>query len=320
MAQEAIVRELLYWIETNLSKSLSIDDIANRAGYSKWHLQRMFKDITGHAMGAYLRARRLTRSAHDLRSTNRSILDIALHYCFDSQQTFTRAFKSQFGRTPAQYRRLEEWDCSGLQPPLLNVHNKTLPVPEFVELPALALQGSTVTYSVSYRRDGTLKPRALLQHWQRFRSKFTEEIPPNFFALISGKQTKSNDDEQELYCTCAVESEFAPEDAKFTQHEFPAGKYAKFTYYGSFRNLTEFIVHLYCDVVPLYKLTRRGGYDVEQFPTVREDHLGFGIIRCDYYIPIKEIPEAEVITHGAQHYDIVEKLITLRQQLSDGIS
>ncbi len=78
--------------------ALSLDNVAAKAGYSKWHLQRMFKDVTGHAIGAYIRARRLSKSAVALRLTARPILDIALQYRFDSQQTFTRAFRSSLPR------------------------------------------------------------------------------------------------------------------------------------------------------------------------------------------------------------------------------
>lgn len=54
----------------------------------------MFKEVTGQAIGSYIRSRRLSRAAVALRLTSRPILDIALQYRFDSQQTFTRAFKS----------------------------------------------------------------------------------------------------------------------------------------------------------------------------------------------------------------------------------
>ncbi len=72
----------------------------------------MFKDVTGHAIGAYIRARRLSKSAVALRLTARPILDIALQYRFDSQQTFTRAFKKQFSLTPALYRRSPDYRCA----------------------------------------------------------------------------------------------------------------------------------------------------------------------------------------------------------------
>lgn len=103
MDQAGIIRDLLIWLEGHLDQPLSLDNVAAKAGYSKWHLQRMFKDVTGHAIGAYIRARRLSKSAVALRLTARPILDIALQYRFDSQQTFTRAFKKQFAQTPALY-------------------------------------------------------------------------------------------------------------------------------------------------------------------------------------------------------------------------
>lgn len=98
MDQAGIIRDLLIWLEGHLDQPLSLDNVAAKAGYSKWHLQRMFKDVTGHAIGAYIRARRLSKSAVALRLTARPILDIALQYRFDSQQTFTRAFRSSLPR------------------------------------------------------------------------------------------------------------------------------------------------------------------------------------------------------------------------------
>ena len=67
MDQAGIIRDLLIWLEGHLDQPLSLDNVAAKAGYSKWHLQRMFKDVTGHAIGAYIRARRLSKSAVALR-------------------------------------------------------------------------------------------------------------------------------------------------------------------------------------------------------------------------------------------------------------
>ena len=75
MDQAGIIRDLLIWLEGHLDQPLSLDNVAAKAGYSKWHLQRMFKDVTGHAIGAYIRARRLSKSAVALRLTARPILD-----------------------------------------------------------------------------------------------------------------------------------------------------------------------------------------------------------------------------------------------------
>ncbi|EJY5127684.1 GyrI-like domain-containing protein [Escherichia coli] len=75
MDQAGIIRDLLIWLEGHLDQPLSLDNVAAKAGYSKWHLQRMFKDVTGHAIGAYIRARRLSKSAVALRLTARPSQD-----------------------------------------------------------------------------------------------------------------------------------------------------------------------------------------------------------------------------------------------------
>lgn len=37
------IHSILDWIEDNLESPLSLEKVSERSGYSKWHLQRMFK-------------------------------------------------------------------------------------------------------------------------------------------------------------------------------------------------------------------------------------------------------------------------------------
>ncbi|SQI35722.1 Right origin-binding protein [Serratia plymuthica] len=89
-----IIHDLLNWIETHLDQPLLLDNVAAKSGYSKWHLQRMFRSTTGHALGSYIRERRLSQAAQALRSTPRPILDIALQFHFDSQPSFHAHLKN----------------------------------------------------------------------------------------------------------------------------------------------------------------------------------------------------------------------------------
>ena len=84
MDQAGIISDLLSWLEGHLDQPLSLDNVAAKAGYSKWHLQRMFKDVTGQAIGAYIRARRLSKSAVALRLTARRLERLPLDHtvCF----------------------------------------------------------------------------------------------------------------------------------------------------------------------------------------------------------------------------------------------
>ena len=96
---------IVEWIDDNLHQPLRIDDIARHAGYSKWHLQRLFLQYKGESLGRYIRERKLLLAARDLRDTDRRVCDICLKYGFDSQQTFTRVFTRTFNLPPGAYRK-----------------------------------------------------------------------------------------------------------------------------------------------------------------------------------------------------------------------
>ena len=87
-----VIDTIVEWIDDNLHQPLRIDDIARHAGYSKWHLQRLFLQYKGESLGRYIRERKLLLAARDLRDTDQRVYDICLKYGFDSQQTFTRVF------------------------------------------------------------------------------------------------------------------------------------------------------------------------------------------------------------------------------------
>ena len=86
-----VIDTIVEWM-INLHQPLRIDDIARHAGYSKWHLQRLFLQYKGESPGRYIRERKLLLAARDLRDTDQRVYDICLKYGFDSQQTFTRVF------------------------------------------------------------------------------------------------------------------------------------------------------------------------------------------------------------------------------------
>ncbi|WP_411749800.1 helix-turn-helix domain-containing protein [Serratia marcescens] len=113
MYRDVLVTELVKWINNNLEEELNINIVAQKSGYSKWHLQRLFKRLTGVTIARYIRWRRLNNAAALLKISNAPILDIALKYHFDSQASFTRAFKRQFSKTPFEYRRMEISEHNG---------------------------------------------------------------------------------------------------------------------------------------------------------------------------------------------------------------
>ncbi len=101
---EAVTRMQSY-IEQHLGEIITLYHLANAAGYSPWHSERIFKKLTGKTPFEYIRALRLSNAAVELRDGERKIIDVALDYVFDSHEGFTRAFSRQFGISPKQYSK-----------------------------------------------------------------------------------------------------------------------------------------------------------------------------------------------------------------------
>ena len=101
--KEAIVSTIDY-IEENLYNKISLDDIALYTGVSKYYLHRIFKSLTGESIIEYVQSRKLTCSIKELVNTNMRIIDIALNYGFDYEQSYIRAFRKNFGCTPLKIR------------------------------------------------------------------------------------------------------------------------------------------------------------------------------------------------------------------------
>ncbi|HYF90724.1 MAG TPA: AraC family transcriptional regulator [Symbiobacteriaceae bacterium] len=99
------VQRMQDYIESHLGVQISLEQLAAAAGYSPWHATRLFKEIVGIPPSEYLRARRLSRAALQLRDTSDRVLDVALDTAFASHEGFTRAFSERFGLTPEQYRK-----------------------------------------------------------------------------------------------------------------------------------------------------------------------------------------------------------------------
>ena len=102
--QEEVVKEVLDYIEKNLEKEINLDNISKNIGYSKFYLNRIFTTHTGITMYKYLQNRRLTVAAEKLVKTDKPITQIAYEAGYDTQQSFSFAFKQMYLYPPKIYR------------------------------------------------------------------------------------------------------------------------------------------------------------------------------------------------------------------------
>ena len=101
--EQALMGALVH-IQTHLDGELSLEALAERAGFSPFHFHRTFTQFVGEAVKEYIRRLRLERGAYRLKISADSVLEIALEAGFKNHESFTRAFTRQFGVTPSAFR------------------------------------------------------------------------------------------------------------------------------------------------------------------------------------------------------------------------
>ena len=103
--------EVAYLIETEFECFKDLGELAKRVHISKFHLHRMYVAQFGISPADYLRKHKLHRAAFQLVYTRKSVLDIALSVNYNSQESFTRAFKKEFELTPGMFRKQHHIEC-----------------------------------------------------------------------------------------------------------------------------------------------------------------------------------------------------------------
>lgn len=99
-----VIKEVINYMEENLEEKLSLDNISKTIGYSKFYLNRIFTEYTGVTIYKYLQNRRLTIAAEKLVKSKKPIMQIAQEAGYDSQQSFSYAFKQVYLYPPKVYR------------------------------------------------------------------------------------------------------------------------------------------------------------------------------------------------------------------------
>ena len=98
------MNKALDYLEKNMADEISFEEAARLAACSSYHFQRMFSFITNIPLAEYVRRRRLTLAAQEIRNSPVKVIDIAIKYGYDSPDAFTRAFQKLHGVTPSAAR------------------------------------------------------------------------------------------------------------------------------------------------------------------------------------------------------------------------
>ena len=97
--------ETMRYIAANLDKPLTLDELAERSGFSKYHFARLFKLHVHLSPYQYIRISRIQKAQCLLTATHMSVKEIARCTGFNSESNFSFAFSQHVGMSPQEFRR-----------------------------------------------------------------------------------------------------------------------------------------------------------------------------------------------------------------------
>lgn len=99
------LNKAINYLEEHITEEINYEELAQTAGCSAYHFQRMFAYMAGIPLSEYIRRRRMSLAAVDLQGSSVKIIDIGLKYGYSSPTAFNRAFQSVHGITPSLARK-----------------------------------------------------------------------------------------------------------------------------------------------------------------------------------------------------------------------
>ena len=98
------ILQVQMYIQKNLDRELSLEELAQKSYFSVYHFHRIFKAVVGESLKEHVRRLRLQRAASHLKHTDESVINIAFDAGYQTHEAFTRAFKTVFGCSPSGFR------------------------------------------------------------------------------------------------------------------------------------------------------------------------------------------------------------------------
>jgi len=277
------------YIEANLDFDITSSQIAKEAGLSQWHFQRIFKALTNETLKTYIRSRRLANSLDKLLTTDLRIIDIAVSSGYESQESFTRAFKAAFNMTPNEYRKLGdrnlflkklEFDSEYLK----HINQKISLNPEiYIQRPMRFVGLKTCFYSIDSEKNNIGEKLPAL--WAAFLERMNEienVDAGTCYGVV--RQIKADTDQLEYYAAVEVNKiKLLPKN--MVSIDIPLSNYAKFTHRGEVKYVDNTVNYIYSSWLLKSGKSHTSGIDLEvydhQYDPVSENSVMY------YAIPIE---------------------------------
>ena len=273
-------QKALWFIESHLDCELNLDQIADVAGISRFHMVRAFAAATGLSVMRYVRARRLSEAARVLAAGAPDILTLALDADYGSHEAFTRAFRDHFRVTPEAVRRCARIDHIKLQEPIQmdSTVIDNLQVPRFEISKPLLVAGLGGRYS---SENGAGIPG----QWQRFH-QCVADIPNRIGKLAYGVCCNGDDSGNFDYIAGVEVSDFSDLPREFVRVRIPEQRYAVFTHTDHISTIRRTVNTIWNHWLPASGLKAADAPNFERYDEKFNPLTGDGGL--EIWVPVRE--------------------------------
>lgn len=278
------LNEAVNYMEAHLEEELDLERVAQLARCSTFHFQRMFSYLVDVPLSEYLRRRKMTKAAFDLRSSNETVIDIALKYGYDSPTAFNRAFQSVHGVAPSAARA--EGVALKAYPPIsfkITIKGEAEMNYKIEKKDAFKIVGAKKHYAMSVEECFASVP----QFWQKVAQ---ENLIPRLCALMNhepygilGVSTCMNGKDFDYYIAVATDKE-TPADLE--EYVVPACTWAIFECVGAMpSSIQDLQKRIVSEWLP------NSGYEYANAPDLEvyfEGTQQADDYRCEVWLPIEK--------------------------------
>ena len=99
------IQKAIDYTEVHLEEGIDFEKVAEEACSSSFQFQRIFTALCGISLGEYICNRRLSRAAEILANSDAKVIDVAFRFCYETPESFTRAFTRFHRITPKEAKR-----------------------------------------------------------------------------------------------------------------------------------------------------------------------------------------------------------------------
>jgi AraC family transcriptional regulator len=245
--EQRILRVQMY-IQKNLDRELSLEELAKKSYFSVYHFHRIFKAVVGESLKEHIRRLRLEGAASQLKHTDESIINIALGAGYQTHEAFTRAFRAIFGCSPSGFRN----NCSTSQQILAKYQcdkqakEKNKNQVKGDELMEVKIQNIEPMRVAFVRHVGPYNQAGVA--WEKLCTHLGKEGhlgPESKFIGICYDDPEVTPPEKIRYDACiTVDQSFVPTDEIAVQ-TIGGGEYAVTTHFGSYDKLGQTYARLF---------------------------------------------------------------------------